>query len=203
MPRHVHLRPELGGALASATAFAALARRAAVANPMAIDRALHDLAAASYNRKLELLQLPIEIGGLPGVYIPAAVLAAWRLRKRGIGGGKVLVGAACLGWLTLRLSRLLYERTRPPRPPHRGPKAESSFPSGHTTGVTAVAFAAAIVLARQGLLSRRSAWLLGIGAPLATAINRVYVREHWATDVLGGWLLGAAVGLAVLGTARR
>jgi undecaprenyl-diphosphatase len=46
------------------------------------------------------------------------------------------------------------------------------------------------------MLSTRAALGIALGVPLLTGFNRVYVREHWATDVLGGWLLGGAVGLA-------
>jgi undecaprenyl-diphosphatase len=186
----------LAPAVAAGLAFAAVARVAAADEPTQLDHALHDLATASYRRWFELLQLPIELAGYPGAYIPLAALGTARLRRRGVRGGNAILTAACGGWLALRVARLVYRRVRPPRPSHRGPKAESSFPSGHTTGLTSSAVAAATILARHGILSRRSARLLGVGVPLVTGFNRVYVREHWATDVIGGWLLGVAVGLS-------
>jgi undecaprenyl-diphosphatase len=38
---------------------------------------------------------------------------------------------------------------------------------------------------------------------LALGFSRVYVGEHWATDVLGGWLFGAAWLLVLVAAHRR
>jgi membrane-associated phospholipid phosphatase len=54
------------------------------------------------------------------------------------------------------------------------------------------------VLEREQILTRRQARALRIGLPLLIGVDRVYVREHWFTDVLGGWALGAAVGFSVV-----
>jgi undecaprenyl-diphosphatase len=186
----------LAGAAAASALFITVGRVAAVKEPSAIDRAIHELAARGYHRTVEIALSPVEIAGLPGLYIPIALLVARRLRRRGLAGGRGVVTSATAGWLALRVARLMYQRTRPPRPAHRGPKSEGSFPSGHTTGITALAVGSALVLARKGVISPRRARLLALGAPILTGFNRVYVREHWMTDVVGGWLLGGAVGLA-------
>lgn len=204
---HVKRRipPELAAAAAAGVGFAVVARVAAVSEPTRIDRRVNDLAASAYRRSIELAQLPIEIVGLPGVYIPLAGLMSRRLRRRygRHGSADVIVGAAAVGWLALRAARLVFKRTRPPRPPHRGPKSESSFPSGHTTGLTALATAAGLVLERKRIVSPLAARALALGIPLIVGFNRVYVREHWLTDVVGGWLLGAGVGLACVGLRPR
>ena len=197
--------PELAAAAAAGVGFAAVARVATASEPTRIDRHVHDLATSAYLRPLELALLPIEIVGLPGVYIPLAGVMSRRLRrrygrKRGAG---VIVVAAAAGWLALRVTRLLFNRMRPPRPPHRGPKSESSFPSGHTTGLTALAIAAGLVLERKRVVSPLAARAMALGIPLVVGFNRVYVREHWLTDVIGGWLLGSSVGLACVGAQSR
>lgn len=74
------------------------------------------------------------------------------------------------------------------------PLRAASFPSGHSAAVAALATAAVFV-------HRRRAWPLVLLAVLG-GISRVYVGAHWAFDVLAGWLLGAAVGLAVALVAR-
>ncbi len=59
----------------------------------------------------------------------------------------------------------------------------SSFPSGHATA----GFTAAMLLSRR----RRAPWLL-----LATVVasSRVYVRLHFASDVVGGAVMGLVLG---------
>lgn len=176
--------------LAALAAFLAVAT---IDEPTALDWNLYDLAERLYDHRVELAQRPIEIFGLPGAYIPAAYLLARWMRKRGKRGGGEIVLAAWSGWLAVRALRLVVHRRRPPRPRGRPPKRESTFPSGHTVGLTTLGLVAAEVLAREGLLGRGTARALRLGIPLIVGTNRVYVREHWLTDVLGGWTLGAAV----------
>ena len=183
---------------ASAAALLDFGLVAALDEPTELDRALYDWATRHYDRRLELVLWPLEIIGLPGAYIPIALLIARHLRERQRRGGTTVTKAAFAGWFALRLSRLVIHRPRPPRPRHRKPKSESTFPSGHTTGVTALALAAARILHDEQILPTRQAAALGFGWPLVTAANRVYVREHWLTDVLGGLALGAAAAAAIL-----
>jgi len=35
---------------------------------------------------------------------------------------------------------------------------------------------------------------LGSGIALAAGASRIYVDRHWATDLVGGWALGATTG---------
>lgn len=62
----------------------------------------------------------------------------------------------------------------------------SSFPSGHATA----AFTAAALLAR----GRVAPWY---AAAAVVASSRVYVRMHHASDVVGGAVLGLALGYAL------
>lgn len=68
----------------------------------------------------------------------------------------------------------------------------SSFPSGHATA----AFTAAVILADG---RRRAPWYA-----LATLVagSRVYVRMHHASDVVGGAVLGLALGWGFRGWVR-
>jgi len=56
-----------------------------------------------------------------------------------------------------------------------------SFPSGH------VARTAFMVTALKW------SWPIAALVMLAMAISRVYLADHWPSDVLGGWLLGYAI----------
>jgi undecaprenyl-diphosphatase len=183
---------------ASATALAAFGAIALLDEPTRLDWAVYDWARRAYRRPIDWAGRPLEAVGLPGAYIPLAVLTARRLRRRGRGGGGTIVTAAVAGWLTVRLMRVLVWRPRPPDPPRRRNATESTFPSGHTTGVTTLCVAAAKVLRDEQVLTTAQAAALGIAVPIIFAVNRVYVREHWLTDVLGGLALGTAAGTAVV-----
>ena len=142
-------------------------------------------------RRLSKLVAPLFPLGLPGGYITISYLLARSLRRRRRSGGPAIVTAAWAGWLVHRGLKLVFVRERPDRPGQR--RRLDSYPSGHTTGTTALAVTAARVLARHGLISRRRAAVIGLGAPVVMGVYRLIDDEHWATDVIGGWLLGASI----------
>jgi membrane-associated phospholipid phosphatase len=187
-------RSALYAALAALGAFGLVAL---IEEPTRLDRELYALARRWYRPRMVRAQRPLELFGLPGAHIPVSILGARVLRRQGHGGGATIAASSVASWLAVRVLRSVVHRPRPPRPPGRGPKSESTFPSGHTTELTALAIVAAHVLEREQILTRREARCLRIGLPLLIGVDRVYVREHWFTDVLGGWALGAAVGLAL------
>jgi membrane-associated phospholipid phosphatase len=87
-------------------------------------------------------------------------------------------------------------RARPPAALVLGPVGTNmSFPSGHTIGAAAFALALAYLWwrAQRGLLR---AWL-GLGIALAVtaamAISRLYLADHWLTDVLASIVLAFGV----------
>jgi undecaprenyl-diphosphatase len=76
----------------------------------------------------------------------------------------------------------------------------SGFPSGHTTGATALAICAIAVLWRVAR-TRRTRIFVVVAAVLYAVIigvSRLVVGAHHTLDVVGGWLLGSAVAVAVL-----
>jgi len=73
--------------------------------------------------------------------------------------------------------------------PVRAPKT-SSFPSGHTLA----AFTAATVLSRPG--DRVGNAFLYAAAGLV-GVSRIHLRAHHASDVVGGVVIGTALGLTV------
>jgi undecaprenyl-diphosphatase len=70
-----------------------------------------------------------------------------------------------------------------------------SFPSGHS----AVAFAAATVLA--WLVPRASPAFFALA--LAIGYSRIYVGVHWPLDVVGGAVIGVVTALLLLAVARQ
>ena len=184
--------PQLLLALSGCAGVALLARHLSLDEPTALDRRVRARAIQlppSFARTLDPL-FPI---GLPGGYIPIALLTARMLHRRRRRGGPAIVTAACAGWMSHRAAKLAIRRVRPPKPGSR--RRTDSYPSGHTTGITALALTTAHVLHREGLISSATAALIAAGGPALMGAYRVIADDHWMTDVFGGWMLGGAVGL--------
>ncbi len=103
--------------------------------------------------------------------------------------------AAAMGFesaLTNGPIKTIFDRRRPlagavvsdPLPYGMHRPITSSFPSGHATA----GFTAAVLLSRPG---RRAPWFV---LAAAVASSRVYVRMHFASDVIGGAVVGLVLG---------
>jgi membrane-associated phospholipid phosphatase len=196
-------RLDLVLATSAAAAALMLARALPFDEPPEIDRRIRRRANSPALRPVAAAMRPLFPLGLPGGYITAAHLLARSLRRKRRAGGPAIVASAWAGWLVHRAIKVVYQRERPRR--RGGRRRIESYPSGHTTGTTALSVTAARVLSREGLVSPDAAVALGVVPPLVMGIYRVLADDHWATDVAGGWLVGAAIGLtcdAALGETR-
>lgn len=124
------------------------------------------------------------------ILLAALLLLLRRQRKYG-------VSAACALTLDLVTCNMILKPLidrgrpfllRPDLPLLVPPPGDASFPSGHT----AAAFAAVFALRT----AESPLWLPALALAAVTAFSRLYLYVHWPTDILGGILLGAAVGWA-------
>ncbi|HEU4725068.1 MAG TPA: phosphatase PAP2 family protein [Candidatus Eisenbacteria bacterium] len=116
----------------------------------------------------------------------------WMRRRRGLLGLLVLAATITVSDQTsAKLLKPIFQRPRPSivvadAQPMFGARGSYAFPSVHATN----AFAAALVLdavfpgARLALLTVAS----------LVAYSRIYVGDHWPSDVLAGALLGSLIG---------
>ncbi|MDT9593226.1 diacylglycerol kinase family protein [Nocardioides zeae] len=97
--------------------------------------------------------------------------------------------------------KLLVSRPRPDWQDVVGTLETYSYPSGHVSGVTALAgvsLGIAVMLVRRRAV-RRIAIAAGILVVALVAADRILLGRHYPSDVVGGFLLGA--GMVLLGLA--
>ena len=117
--------------------------------------------------------------------------------------GEAMVFSALMGIESLVVNqgiKRLFRRTRPtesgdPRYPVRKP-VTSAFPSGHASS----AFFAATLLTAWGGKRTAPLWF---GMAAVVAPSRAYVRIHHPSDVVGGAVVGLALGQLAKAAVRR
>jgi membrane-associated phospholipid phosphatase len=121
---------------------------------------------------------------------PLAALIALAVR-RWLGALSILV-ASCTAVVVAAVIKGLVARPRPTADLVRVYDTPESYSFPSTTSLFAAVF-----LGMVGYLiwrPRRRAAIVAFGVLLllSSGLSRVYVGAHWATDVIGGWLLGGA-----------
>lgn len=137
------------------------------------------------------------LGAFP-VVVGVAVLAALMLwvRTRDLVKPAVLLSSVAVTGGIVYLLKIAVSRPRPPIATLIGsPSLDFSFPSGHTTDGTTVWALGAVLLAMTMLRTVHKLLMITAGGVVAllVGLSRIYLGYHWATDVLAGWLLAAAV----------
>lgn len=140
------------------------------------------------------------LGSSVVVAVAAAVLAVecWRVTRNWRLPVICILGPGLAGVAEILLKPAIGR----PRPATKAFTGESgfSFPSGHAAGAAALAVCAVAVACTLLLRDRRRSAAIAIAAVYATVIgvSRLAVGAHRGADVLGGWLLGVAIAIAVI-----
>lgn len=144
-----------------------------------------------------LLEIVRDLTALGGVFLRnlfaiAAVVALLflKLRREAVLFAMTVAG----GWLANTVVKLLVGRERPQIVPHLTEAGGGSFPSGHSFNAAVVYIAMALAFAA---LSRRHSVryaLIGSAMVISALIawSRVLLGVHYPSDVIAGWLGGAA-----------
>jgi membrane-associated phospholipid phosphatase len=147
----------------------------------------------------------LQIGGPPGLllaragdviwFLPLLAIMVALLARQWLAAVSIFV-AGCTGVLVGVAIKFLVARPRPSThlvQVYDIPEGYS-FPS--STALLSVVFLGTVGYLVWQARPRRSAVVVTFGVVLTLifliGLSRVYVGEHWATDVLGGWLFGGA-----------
>ncbi len=171
-----------------------------------VDRSITIWAVAHRTDALTTLARGLSTVGSQAVLVPVTAVVAGLLlvrRRFALAGALIVAWGGALGLYTL--VKLIVGRHRPPEVLWLAHATSSSFPSGHATQSLAT-YAALLLVAVVSWPRLRGAGRALVAVLVAVLVvgigcSRVYLGVHWATDVLGGWLL--AVGwLAIVAWIR-
>jgi phenylacetate-CoA ligase len=162
-----------------------------------VDRPIVGWLAAHREPALTVAMRTITTVGSPVSVAAVAVVlgsvVAWRSRSR---LPIVIAALALAGFAVLvTVAKLVVGRQRPPLPYAVTAVGGYSFPSGHTIGTTVVALTSAWMLGHWVFRSWALRITTGTTAIVvigAVGLSRVYLGVHYLSDVIAGWLLGAA-----------
>ena len=153
-------------------------------------------AAADHDLRREIMIGFTHLGGVPAMTLLALAGVLWQWRRGDIAlavaWAAIVAGGAALN-VALKTS---LDRQRPPAE-WRDPavtETNESFPSGHSMG-SLIGYGM-LGCATLPHLRRRPAKvavvLLLAGAVGLIGFSRIYLRAHWFSDVIGGFVVGAA-----------
>ena len=181
--------------IAAAGLFAVIARRVTTKESQPFDDGVRRFAQSHRTRLIDAATKPVTLLSMPLLVVSATAALVWYLKHDDRDEAALAVGitplvAAAMGQ---SFTTCLEQRD----PPDAGTESNgkppaASFPSGHTTGVTAEALGIAYVLIREGLASPATVASL-VAWPLVVGVTRLYRDRHWASDVLAGWVTGTGV----------
>jgi undecaprenyl-diphosphatase len=134
------------------------------------------------------------LGGYTAVSIIGIVAAGFLLLARRPAHAFLVVLSIGGGMIVENALKQRFDRPRPDLVAHLVEVQTASFPSGHAL-MSAVAYLTLGALVASALSRRRlKAYVLAVAVLLTLLIgaSRVYLGVHWPSDVLAGWVVGAA-----------
>ena len=153
---------------------------------------LHDLVDG-HPLVVDALRVLTGFGKPPVLAAASVVLAAVRVAQRRVRAAAFVVVATVGAWVLDNAVKALVGRERPRFDPPLASASGPSFPSGHAM-VAAAAYGALllVVLPRIPPARRPLVVTATVALVVAVGVTRIVLGVHWATDVLGGFALGAA-----------
>ena len=139
--------------------------------------------------------------GLIAIVGPVLLLAAALLtRRRHHAHATALAAGAALAWISVWIVKTAVHRARPPAPLVH--TAGQSYPSAHAANsIGWLALAIALTVTIPTRVGRITAVAAGALLAALVGLSRIYLRAHYASDVLAGEALAVAIyALAAIGS---
>jgi membrane-associated phospholipid phosphatase len=160
-----------------------------------LDRPLLTWMVEHRSPDLTLVAKGVSYVGSPTTWTVLSVLVVlWLGWRRHWLDAALVAGAGAGAVLLVTVGKEVLGRPRPPVVDHLVVETNQSLPSGHALG-SIVVLGVLVVL----VLRRAASPVVRFAVPAAAAVavcliglSRLYLGVHWSTDVLAGWLLGAA-----------
>ncbi|MEN3267461.1 phosphatase PAP2 family protein [Pseudonocardia sp.] len=195
--QHPPPRPGLGALVAVLLALAAavgLYTAFTGVGPALVDAALLSESLEVRSSALTTLAVLVtDIGSTVSMAVLATAVGVWCWYVGRRADALLAIGAMAGAAGVFRVLKALFDRPRPPAEDQLVSAANESLPSGHAT-MSIVVIGTLVVLAWSGRSAAARAALVAVATLWVGAIGatRIYLGVHWFSDVLAGWLVGAA-----------
>lgn len=161
---------------------------------LGIDRAARGFRTGlATSVSLSLTAAASEVLGIAALVVGVVVLVLRRMRVEAL---RLLVMAGA-SWVLAIAVKDVVDRPRPPASLWLlKPDPTGSFPSGHDTTASVMVLVVAAILVGTGAV-RVCLTAVAVAFALAVGVSRVYLGDHYPTDVLGSYLAVAAAAMLV------
>jgi undecaprenyl-diphosphatase len=185
-------------AFATLTSLAAFANGALLRLDLPVQRAVEGHRVGWVTSAMKIVTW---LGASPVGWALVGVVALWAFLNGRPRVAIILVIAFGLSVAVKFQFKALIDRPRPSLAPlvHA---SGAAFPSGHALTAFVVFGLLPLVLLPTGR-ARIVSWLGSALIVLAVGFSRIYLGEHWLTDVIGSYLLGALFVLSVAAILRN
>lgn len=145
-----------------------------------------------------------EIGGATGLTLITLVIAGFLLVARKFATAGFVLASIAGGAILSTALKAAFLRPRPIIVPHLVRVDTASFPSGHAMNSAIVFLTLGALLTRTQKSRAVRVYLVAVAILLTLLVgfSRVYLGVHWPSDVIAGWIVGAAWASLCLAIAR-
>jgi undecaprenyl-diphosphatase len=145
------------------------------------------------------------LGSVIVVFMLAGAYAGYLLFARRRGQAMLMLVSVAGGLALNDLLKFIFDRPRPDLVLHSARVFTSSFPSGHAALSSVTYLTMGALFAHHAPSASVRVYVMSVAILFVSLVgaSRVYLGLHYPTDVLAGWCLGSAWGLACWLVARR